>query len=83
MVKNTSASNRPKENGFQENPKTLTNKSKNSSENDIVKETFGISSTSEKTTLKRSSEPSFGKSSVFQTVCKAFIILCQFHLELT
>ena len=65
MARNTSTSNFPKENAFQENPKTLTNKSNASSEDDIVRETFGISSTSEKTTLKRSSEPSFGKFNVF------------------
>ena len=66
MARNTSTSNVPKENAFQEEPKILTNKNNDSSENDIVKESFGISSTSEKTTLKRSSEPSFGKSIVFE-----------------
>ena len=84
MASNTSTSNLPKESAFQENPKTLNNKSNVSSEDDIVKETLGISSTSEKTTLKRSSEPSFGKSTVFQIFCKPFIdFLYQFHLELT
>ena len=65
MAKNTSTSNLPKENAFQEEPKILTVKNNASSENDIARETFGISSTSEKTTLKRSSEPSFGKFNVF------------------
>ena len=65
MARNTTTSNVPKENAFQEEPKMLINKNNDSSENDIVKETFGTSSTSEKTTLKRSSEPSFGKFNVF------------------
>ena len=73
MARNTNTSNLPKESAFQENPKILINKSNESSENDIVKETFGTSSTSEKTTLKTSSEPSFGKSTVFQMFYKPFI----------
>ena len=65
MARNASTSNLPKENDFQEDPKILIDKNNASSEIDIERETFGISSTSEKTTLKRSSEPSFGKFDVF------------------